>query len=100
SIDSTGQVITSASDYLQGITFSPGTDGTFKSQTLSQYFLEVVTFLQIKENNPTSNLQLVNNISSSYAADDKLFSGSATLPISITLDANGHPVVSAIEYLI
>jgi hypothetical protein len=98
-INETGQIITTASDYLQNITFSPGTNGTFKSSTLSQYFLEVVTYLQIKESNNVSNTQLVNNVTSSYDADDKLFSGSITLPIAVTIDSSGHPLISAVEYL-
>lgn len=100
SIGSSGQVLTTASDYLQGITFTPGTGGTFKSLTLSQYFLEVVTFMQIKENTTANNPQLVNNVSSSYDADDKLFSGSISLPISVNFDDNGHPLIIATEYLI
>lgn len=99
SIGSTGQVLTTASDYLQNITFSPGTGGTFKSLTISQYFLEVVTYLQIKENTTANNPQLANNISSSYDADDKLFSGSISLPISVSFDDNGHPIIMAVEYL-
>lgn len=99
SIGTSGQVLTSASDYLQGITFTPGASGTFKSTTLSQYFLEVVTYLQIKENTTVNNPQLANNISSSFDADDKLFSGSISLPISIGFDATGHPVITATEYL-
>ncbi len=100
SIDSSGQVLTTASEYLQGITFTPGTEGTFKSTTLNQYFLEVVTYLQIKENNLTTNPQTVNNISSSYDADDKLFSGNVTLPITVDFDTSGHPIILATEYLL
>ena len=100
SISESGQVMTNASDYLQGVTFTPGTGGTFKSSSLSQYFLEVVTYVQIKENIAASNPQSVNNVSSSYDADDKLFSGSINLPISVTFDNTGHPVISAVEYLI
>ncbi|MCC5620715.1 hypothetical protein [Nostoc sp. CHAB 5715] len=100
SIGSSGQILTNASDYLQGITFTPGSGGTFKSTTLSQYFLEVITYLQIKENANASNPQLVNNISSSYAGDEKLVSGTISLPILVSFDDTGHPIISAIEYLL
>lgn len=100
SIDSSGKVTLSAVEYLQNVTFSPGTGGTFKSTTLCQYFLEVVTFLQIKENNTISNSQLINNVTSTYDADDKLFTGSATLPIGINFNDDGHPVIYAASYLV
>jgi hypothetical protein len=100
SIDSSGQIIVSGSNYLENIVFSPGDGGTFKSSTLSQYFLEIVTYLQIKESNPSTNPQSENNIFSSYDADDKIFSGSVTLPLTISFDDSGHPVITAKEYLL
>ncbi|MBG1269871.1 hypothetical protein [Nostoc sp. WHI] len=100
SIDNTGKVITTAIDYLQNVSFTGSTGGTFKSTTLSEYFHEVITFLQIKENNASTNPQLANNLSSSYDADDKLLSGSITLPITIDFDEDGHPVITATQYLI
>ena len=100
SIDSSGQIIVSGSDYLQNITFTPGNSGTFKSLTLSQYFLEIVTFLQIKESNPSVNPQSENNIFSSYDADDKIFSGTISLPLIVSFDDFGHPVITAKEYLL
>lgn len=100
SIDTAGKVVTNAIDYLQNISFTPGDGGTFKSITLSEYFLEVVTFLQIKEGSNTTNPQLANNVSSSYDADDKLFSGSISLPLSVNFDVNGHPVIIATQYLL
>ncbi len=100
SIDATGQVLTTAIEYLQGVTFASGDGGTIKSTTLSQYFLEVVTFLQIKENNSTTNPQSINNISSTYDADEKLFSGSINLPITVNFDDAGHPMIIATEYLL
>jgi hypothetical protein len=100
SIDSSGQIIVSGSNYLENIIFTPGDGGTFKSSTLSQYFLEIVTYLQIKESNPSTNPQSTNNIFSSYDADDKIFSGSITLPLTISFDDSGHPVITAKEYLL
>jgi hypothetical protein len=100
SINDAGQVVTSGSDYLQGITFTPGDGGTFKSTTLSQYFLEIVTYLQIKEADLLVNTQNENNIFSSYDADDKIFSGNITLPLTISFDDLGRPVITAKEYLL
>ncbi len=100
SIDSSGQIIVSGSKYLENITFTPGDGGTFKSPTLSQYFLEIVTYLQIKESNPSTNPQSENNIFSSYDADDKIFSGSIALPLTVYFDELGHPVITAKEYLL
>jgi hypothetical protein len=100
SINDAGQVVTSGSDYLQGITFTPGDGGTFKSVGLSQYFLEIVTFLQIKEADPLVNTQNENNIFSSYDADDKIFSGNIILPLIVSFDNTGKPVISAKEYLL
>jgi hypothetical protein len=100
SINDAGQVVTSGSDYLQGITFTPGDGGTFKSVGLSQYLLEIVTFLQIKEADPLVNTQNENNIFSSYDADDKIFSGNILLPLIVSFDDLGHPVITAKEYLL
>jgi hypothetical protein len=100
SINDAGQVLTSGSDYLQGITFTPGDGGTFKSLSLSQYFLEIVTYLQIKEADLLLNPQNENNIFSSYDADDKIFSGTISLPLTISFDELGRPVITAKEYLL
>lgn len=100
SIDGAGQLITSASDYLQNILFTPGAESTFKSITLCQYFLEVVAYLQILENDPTKNPQSENNVSYSYDADNKVFTGSLTIPLTITFSDTGSPIISAKEYLL
>jgi hypothetical protein len=100
SINDAGQVVTSGSDYLQGIIFTPGDGGTFKSLSLSQYFLEIVTYLQIREADLTLNPQNENNIFSSYDADDKIFSGTITLPLTVSFDDLGQPVITAKEYLL
>jgi hypothetical protein len=100
SINDSGQVVTSGSDYLQGITFTPGEGGTFRSSGLSQYLLEIVTFLQIKEADLLINTQNENNIFSSYDADDKIFSGNITLPLTVSFDDLGRPVITAKEYLL
>lgn len=100
SIDSSGQVVTSASEYLSGVTFVVGSGGTFKSATLSNYFQEVVSYLQIKEASPTANPQALNNVSTFYDGDNKLFTGTITLPISVNFDSEGHPVILATEYLL
>ncbi|MGI8502042.1 MAG: hypothetical protein ACR2LR_13025 [Hassallia sp.] len=100
SIDANGQITIAGSDYLENITFTPGDGGTFKSLTLSQYFLEIVAYLQIKENNPTANPQTENNVFSSYDGDEKTFSGTINLPLLVSFNDTGNPIITAKEYLL
>jgi len=100
SINELGQIVATGKEYLQGITFSPGDSGTFKSSTLSQYFLEIVAFLQIFEDDPTKNTQSENNVFSNFDADDKKYSGTISLPLTVVIDDLGHPIIMAKEYLL
>ncbi|NEU76946.1 hypothetical protein PI95_031735 [Hassallia byssoidea VB512170] len=100
SISGSGNIITTAINYLEGIDFNPGDGGTFKSLTWSEYFLEVITYLQIKEADPTKNPNSDNNVLSNYDADDKRYTGSITLPIVVTFNDLGLPVIRAKEYLL
>ncbi|MBW4568041.1 MAG: hypothetical protein KME31_08460 [Tolypothrix carrinoi HA7290-LM1] len=100
SINDAGQIILVGTDYLQNVPFSPGDGGTFKSTSLSQYFLEIVAFLQIKESDVLKNPNSENNVFSAYDADDKISSGTINLPLTVSFDDSGHPVISAKEYLL
>lgn len=94
-----GNLIIDVFDYVTGVDFSPGTGGTFKSTNLAAYFLEVLMLCQMWENIDTRNPQGKNNITGSLNSDSKLFAGSVSLPIQISIDPNGAQVVAALPYL-
>ena len=74
-ISSSGQLVISAFEYIKDIAFDPGNGGTFKSATATQYLIELITFLQIVEQNPRTNPNNENRISAQYDTDEKLFTG-------------------------
>jgi hypothetical protein len=98
-INSSGQLITTATTYLQNTGFTPGTGGTFLSTSPEAYLLELITSLQINEANTTKNPAQANNVSATYSSDELLFEGSASLPIEISLQPDGSIKLIADEYL-
>ncbi|RAM49473.1 MAG: hypothetical protein C6Y22_22220 [Hapalosiphonaceae cyanobacterium JJU2] len=99
SVNSEGQVVTSAVSYLSNDTFTAGTGGTFKSTNPLQYLLEILIFLQNREASNTYNPQLRNLISFNADGDSSTYSGSVTLPISMALNTDGTTKFTAVEYL-
>lgn len=100
SIGAGGQIVTTASEYLVGLNFTPGDGGTFQSASIAQYLIEILAFLQIQEDNPEKNPQGENNISYSYDGDDKSFTGTIQCPIEIAFNDLGRPIIIAKEYLL
>lgn len=98
-INNLGQPITTADNYLQNTGFTNDGSGTFKSDKPENYFLELITYLQIKEADTTKNIDGSNNVTASYDSDENLFSGSVSLPIDVALQSDGSTKIQASEYL-
>lgn len=98
-INTSGQMITVAGTYLQNTGFIRGTSGTFVSTTPEACLIELLSFIQIRENDPTKNINNENNIAFTFDADRSVFSGSITLPIDTSISTNGNIAVAAREYL-
>jgi hypothetical protein len=99
-VNSSGQLLTTATPYLQNTGFTPGSGGTFLSANPEAYFMELVTALQINEANTAKNPALANNVSAVYDSDEQLFDGTATLPIEVSLQLDGSIKTIADEYLL
>lgn len=98
-INSTGQIVTTAGEYLILPSFVHSGDGTFKATQITQLFYELLTFLQITERNTNKNPNTANNISGSLDTDENSFTGTFQLPVTISFN-NGNPVIIAKEYLL
>lgn len=96
-----GHLEIEATPYLVGTNFLVGTGGTFKGNSPEKYALEILMYMQIKENNESTNPQNRNFITGSYNSDTGRYEGSFSLPVSFALDAsNGNVAYSASEYLL
>ena len=86
--------------YLVGAVIAPGGDApTFVSTAPEAYALEVLMYLQSLEGQATRNPQSLNYVTGTYNSDTKLYAGTFSLPITITIDSTGKPVINAVEYL-
>lgn len=100
SISASGQVIYSASDYLERLAFIAGNNGTFKSASAAGYFMEVVIHAQNLERQSVKNPTNRNGITGTFNSDSTVFSGSIDLPISISIESDGSIKYTASEYLL
>ena len=99
-ITSSGSINIEANEYLSGLNFQPGADGTFKSNKAAQTLLEIVSYLQSKEASSNANPDNKNLVTSSYDADSSVFNGTATLSFTPSLDNNGNTILSINDYLL
>jgi hypothetical protein len=99
-INNVGQLLTTATPYLQTTGFNPGSGGTFTSETPEAYLLELVTALQIKEADGVKNPTQANNVSATYDSDELIFDGTASLPLEILIQLDGSIKILADEYLL
>lgn len=100
SINQSGQIVTAAVDYLIIPDFKPGTGGTFKSASLTQYLMEIIIYLQLLESDASKNPLTANNVSASTDADEKTFSGTLRLPVTIDFNDLGQTIFKPKEYLL
>lgn len=100
SLNSLGQLVISATPYVSSGAFVPGTGGTFKSETIEGYVLEVLMYLQNLELQSAKNPNNRNYITGSYNSDSRLYSGTFSLPITQEIGADGTVSFAAVEYLL
>lgn len=100
SINSTGQVTYSASEYLTRLSFNTGSGGTFKSTTAAGYFVELVIYAQNLERQTAKNPTGRNGIMATFNSDNTLFTGSLELPVIATIEGDGTIKYTTSEYLV
>lgn len=95
-----GSLTLVATPYLQGVTVDPGSGSpTFNSSILERYVLEVLMFVQSLERDAARNPQGANNVTGNYNSDTGLYSGTFSIPVSLSIGSDGRPVFTAQEYL-
>lgn len=93
-----GQGIWKPINYLIGDTFSPGVGGTFTSDSAPAMLMEIALYLQDLESSPT-NSGFLNNVSGSISIDDKIFTGSCTFGLEISISATGGTCFTVKPYI-
>ena len=96
-INSSGQIVISANNYLGGSTFNPGTGGEIKASNFPSAFLETAQFLAASEQAVTPTAP--NNIAITVDLEGLTATVTATLPVVPSLDSAGKPVFTATDYL-
>lgn len=99
-INGSGQLIIVAESYVNGGAFVPGSDGTFKSQTIEAYVLETLMYLQVLELQPSKNPNNRNFVTGNYSADARAYTGTFSIPITLIIEADGSSKFVAVEYLL
>lgn len=99
-LNTLGQIVYSAIDYLADLIFVPGTGGTFKSTTCAGYLMEAIIYCQNLEQNAAKNPNRENNITGTFNSDSTTFSGTINLPVSVNISAIGEVTYKADEYLL
>jgi hypothetical protein len=97
--NSLGEKVSSVPDYLSGVTFSPGTGGTFKSVNPAAFAFEVATFLDIVERDVSRNQANHNRISLTEDNERLIVSGTVTLPFVLSPNADGSRKMTITPYL-
>ncbi|MBD2743660.1 hypothetical protein [Coleofasciculus sp. FACHB-1120] len=95
-----GESVYTTPDYLSGVTFTPGSNGTFKSGNFAAYLIEVVLYAQELERDSTKNPSGADRINGNFDINPNVFSGSVELPISPGVTSDGKPTFTAISYLL
>lgn len=98
--NASGDSVFTVPDYLSGVTFTPGTDGTFKSTNFAAYLVECVLYAQELERDATKNPTGADRITGNFDINPNVFSGSIEIPIKPTVGTDGKPNFTAVEYLL
>lgn len=104
-IDSSGKADITATDYLTGVTYSPGTDGTLKSINWVAAVIETTILAKNKEISTATNPTGQNNISWTVnsgipnSSNNAIFTASYNMPLIVTQNPNGSQVTEGAEYL-
>ncbi len=97
---STGTFSDSATPYLSTLTFNSGSPpGTIKATTLSQYFIDVVSYIVHWQNQSAKNPNSLTNCTLSFDYNSLEYTGRIVLPYSSSMGANGSIIEIATEWL-
>ncbi|MHC5718997.1 MAG: hypothetical protein ACYTX0_44765 [Nostoc sp.] len=99
-ITTIGTIEIIAPEYLTNLGFIAGSGGTFKNTTAAGCLIEIASFLQNKESDIVANPNSNNYTNFNYDGDNAIFGGTATIPCTVLIDANGKPVINVSEYLL
>ena len=98
---STGLFSVAAAAYLPTLPFSAGEPvGTIKSTTLSQYFIDVISYIIYWQNQPAKNPNSLTNCTLNFDYNALEYAGRIILPYTSTLGQNGSIVETATEWLV
>jgi hypothetical protein len=98
---STGIFSVAAAPYLPTLPFSAGSPvGTIKATTLSQYFIDVVSYIVHWQNQPAKNPNNLTNCTLSFDYNSLEYIGRIILPYTSALGQNGSIIETATEWLI
>lgn len=101
SIADNGNLVTTAANYLTGLTYSSGTStNTLKSKNAIGAAMELIQAMQLIESNTTKNPQALNKVTGKIDNEALTFAGTVTLDILLSVSTDGSVKVSAKEYLL
>ena len=97
---STGVFSEAAAPYLPTLPFSAGSPvGTIKAATLSQYFIDVISYIVYWQNQTAKNPNSLTNCTLNFDYNSLEYSGRIVLPYTSTLGTNGSIIETAKEWL-
>ncbi|MEH2381139.1 MAG: hypothetical protein V7K27_20005 [Nostoc sp.] len=99
-ITATGNLQIVGGEYLTNLGFIIGDNGTFKNTTAAGCLIEIASFIQSKESDIVANPNGNNYTNFNYDGDNAIFGGTATIPFTVSIDANGKPLINVTEYLL
>lgn len=88
------------SPYLATVTFSPGTGGTIKGDTLSEYFVNCCKHALVLQRSAAKNPQKVMGVELSFDFTSATYAGKLSLPYASSIGVNGAISEIAIEWLL
>lgn len=97
SVNSSGQIVVSATNYLGGTAFNPGASGELKAISYPAAFLELAQIVAAAEQAITPTA--VNNVTIAIDLEGLSATVTATLPVVPSLDSAGKPVFTATDYI-
>ena len=72
---------------------------TLNGTTIEQQLIELVSRIQVLENNTSNNPDGQNFVTGSANTDTGVFSGTFNIPIGVSVDGSGNTVITATPYL-
>jgi hypothetical protein len=100
SMGTAGELIVNVPEYLEGVSFSPGSGGTFKSMNAAAYLFEIARFLRALEANPEKNPSNLNNIQMIYYDKESKVAGWVQLPFILSPNSDGSRRIHILPYLL